>query len=104
MFTRRSVHCADKMVAHNNSNGLVWSSSQAALGYSRPSASCTTRATKRFAETVRGARATGGALCEGFWPRDFTIERPVAARGITRPPLGDRPPPPDQTTPTLPPE
>jgi hypothetical protein len=32
MFTRSSVHCADRIVAISNSNGLAWFNAQVACG------------------------------------------------------------------------
>src|ERR1700752_1415479 len=44
MFTRLSVHCAERMVATNSSSGLVKSSSQWASGYILPSFAMTAAA------------------------------------------------------------
>ena len=59
MFTRTSVHCAERIVAISSSNGESWTSAHSTSGYSRFSR-----------RTIRGGVLLRGQLrqsCAGFW-------------------------------------
>ena len=69
MFTRASVHCADRMVAASSSNGLRWSSSHPASGYSALSRRFVSRArpagcprSRPWTAQASGPEAPAGSL------------------------------------------
>src|SRR5262245_914919 len=63
MFTRSSVHWAERIVAISSSKGVSWTSAHSASAYSRESNSATWRA--RFLLLVAAAGIGQQAACEG---------------------------------------
>ena len=62
MFTRSSVHWAERIVAISSSNGVSWTSAHSAAGYSRLSSATTWRAC--FLLFVAAAGIVRQAACE----------------------------------------
>lgn len=67
MFTRASVHCAERIVAASSSNGDRWSSSHSADGYSASSAA-----------TMCAARAVGAGCRRRAGAAPFAVRRVAA--------------------------